>query len=231
MLLADVDKYASEKIVAAQQSIVDLASQHVKGGDVVLIYEGSSDLITRILVAAKEAKPHSKFSVVVIDSRPYHESTKALRQLLRNGISCTYAPFHAVERICRSRSVTKAFIGAAGVASNGYVLSRIGTASICMLASSYSIPVVICCESCKFTERVLLDSTTMNELRDPNDLLNMSLPGTESEASAAATSTLPGSKANLRHLNPQYDVCPMNFVAMVISDVGAIHPTSVPLFL
>ncbi|XRB15932.1 translation initiation factor eIF-2B subunit delta [Pseudoscourfieldia marina] len=223
LLLADLDKYAQEKIIGAQQHIVDIASQHIKQGDNILIYEGTSDIITRILVTAKRMKPNAHFSVVVVDSRPYRESTKALRVLLQNGISCTYSPFYAVERVCGSRSVTKAFIGAAGVASNGYVLSRLGTASICMLASSYKVPVVICCESCKFTERVLLDSVTMNELRDPADLLKMGVDGDV----VASTPK----HAKLRHLLPCYDVTPMKYITMVISEHGAVPPTAVPLFL
>ena len=38
--------------------------------------------------------------------------------------------------------------------SNGTVMGRAGTAAVAMVAHSYSKPVLVCCESYKFHERV-----------------------------------------------------------------------------
>lgn len=62
------------------------------------------------------------------------------------------------------------FLGAAAVLSNGTVLSRAGTAAVAMMAHAHSKPVMICCETHKFNERVQLDSITHNELGDPEAL-------------------------------------------------------------
>ena len=45
-------------------------------------------------------------------------------------------------------------LGAAAVMSNGTVMGRAGTAAVAMVAHSYSKPVLVCCESYKFHERV-----------------------------------------------------------------------------
>ena len=58
-------------------------------------------------------------------------------------------------------------LGASAVLSNGTVLSRAGCAIVAGAAAAAARPVIICCETYKFAERVLLDSITLNELGDP----------------------------------------------------------------
>lgn len=55
-------------------------------------------------------------------------------------------------------------VGAHSIHSNGSVYSRAGTALVAMLAKQHSVPVVVCCETYKFSEGVQLDSFTKNEL-------------------------------------------------------------------
>ena len=54
--------------------------------------------------------------------------------------------------------------------SNGTVMSRAGSAAVAMMATAFSKPVIICCETYKFHEKVQLDSITANELGDPSVL-------------------------------------------------------------
>lgn len=68
------------------------------------------------------------------------------------------------------REVTKVMLGASAVLSNGTVMSRAGSAAVAMTAAASSTPVLICCETYKFHERVQLDSITHNELGDPDAL-------------------------------------------------------------
>lgn len=69
-----------------------------------------------------------------------------------------------------AQEVSKVFLGASAVLSNGTVISRVGSAAVAMLAASRELPVIICCETYKFHERVQLDSITSNELGDPDVL-------------------------------------------------------------
>jgi len=66
--------------------------------------------------------------------------------------------------------VSKVLLGASAVLSNGTVLSRAGAASVAMAAAAAARPVIVCAETYKFAERVLLDSITLNELGDPGAL-------------------------------------------------------------
>ncbi len=62
-------------------------------------------------------------------------------------------------------------LGAHALFSNGTMMSRVGSAAIAMTAHAYNVPVLVCCETHKFSERSQLDSITRNELADPRELL------------------------------------------------------------
>ena len=61
-------------------------------------------------------------------------------------------------------------MGASGAMSNGTIIARAGSASVAMVADAMQRPVIICCETLKFVDRVQLDSITYNELGDPDSL-------------------------------------------------------------
>lgn len=60
--------------------------------------------------------------------------------------------------------VTKVLLGAHALLANGYVMSRAGSSQIALLAKAYNVPVLVCCETHKFSERVQTDSFVYNEL-------------------------------------------------------------------
>ena len=60
--------------------------------------------------------------------------------------------------------VTKVMLGAHALLANGYVMSRVGSSQVAMVANVYNVPVLVCCETYKFVERVQTDSFVFNEL-------------------------------------------------------------------
>lgn len=48
-------------------------------------------------------------------------------------------------------------MGAASVNSNGTVVSRCGSAAVAMMADAAGVPVIICCETYKFSSKVFAD--------------------------------------------------------------------------
>lgn len=158
-LQADIDRFINEKIILADKVIVRHAVMKIRDGDVLLTY-GSSTVVEMLLLYAHELG--KKFRIVVVDSRPKLEGQALLRRLVAKGISCTYTHINAVSYIMHE--VTRVFLGASSVLSNGTVYSRVGTACIAMVAHAFHVPVLICCEAYKFHERVQLDSICSNEL-------------------------------------------------------------------
>ena len=62
------------------------------------------------------------------------------------------------------KKVTKIFVGASALLSNGALVSRIGTALLACITHDYKKPFVVFCESYKFSEKSQLDSLSWNEL-------------------------------------------------------------------
>ncbi|WOL07909.1 hypothetical protein Cni_G16659 [Canna indica] len=219
-LQSDIDRFINQKIVIADKVIIRHAVTKIRDGDVLLTY-GLSSVVEMILVYAHELGKH--FRVVIVDSRPKLEGQVLLRRLVAKGLNCTYTHINAISYIMHE--VTRVFLGAASVLSNGTVYSRVGTACVAMVANAFGVPVLICCEAYKFHERVQLDSICSNELGDPDVI-----------------SEVPGRKdlnhldnwadsENLQLLNLIYDATPSDYVSMIITDYGMLPPSSVPVIV
>ncbi|KAM3363616.1 translation initiation factor eIF-2B subunit delta isoform X1 [Capsicum galapagoense] len=219
-LVTDIDRFISEKIILADKVIVKHAVTKLRDGDVLLTY-GSSSAVEMILLHAHELG--KDFRVIVVDSRPKLEGRLLLRRLVGKGIKCTYTHINAISYIMHE--VTRVLLGASSVLSNGTVYSRVGTASVAMVAHSFRVPVLICCEAYKFHERVQLDSICSNELGDPETIAKV--PG------RMEINHLDGwaDSDNLQLLNLIYDATPSDYVSMIITDYGMIPPTSVPVIV
>ncbi|PUZ37794.1 hypothetical protein GQ55_9G148000 [Panicum hallii var. hallii] len=218
-LQSDIDRFINEKIVLADKAIVSHAITKVRDNDVLLTY-GSSSVVEMILDYAHELG--RKFRVIVVDSRPKLEGQELLRRLVAKGINCTYTHVNAISYIMHE--VTRVFLGASSVLSNGTVYSRVGTASVAMVAHAFGVPVLVCCEAYKFHERVQLDSICANELGDPDVILKV--PGKAEDHLKNWADN-----ANLQLLNLTYDATPHDYVSMIITDYGMLPPTSVPVIV
>ncbi|KAK7281680.1 hypothetical protein RIF29_09876 [Crotalaria pallida] len=219
-LCSDIDRFINEKIILADKVIVGHAATKVRDGDVLLTY-GSSCVVEMILLYAHDLG--KQFRVVVVDSRPKFESQALLCRLLAKGLNCTYTHINAISYVMHE--VTRVFLGASSVLSNGTVYSRVGTACVAMVAHAFHVPVLICCEAYKFHERVQLDSICSNELGDP-DAVAM-VPG-RMDVNYLNNWT---SEDNLQLLNLMYDTTPSEYVSAIVTDHGMVPPTSVPVIV
>ncbi|XP_025783199.1 translation initiation factor eIF2B subunit delta isoform X1 [Herpailurus yagouaroundi] len=217
-LQAAIDRYVQEKIVLAAQAISRFAYEKINTGDVILVY-GCSSLVSRIL---QEAWARGRrFRVVVVDSRPRLEGRHTLRSLVRAGVPASYLLIPAASYVLPE--VSKVLLGAHALLANGSVMSRVGTAQLALVARAHNVPVLVCCETYKFCERVQTDAFVSNELDDPDDLLcergeHVALANWQNHPS-------------LRLLNLVYDVTPPELVDLVITELGMIPCSSVPVVL
>ena len=105
----------------------------------------------------------------------------------------------------------------------------------------------VCCETYKFCDKVQTDAVVNNELGNPLDLLNSksstnyfstcindpfaessNAPNTESTSTTTTASTPIN---NVTLLNLTYDVTPPDLITMVVTDMGFLPCTSVPVVL
>ncbi|EGO01639.1 hypothetical protein SERLA73DRAFT_177056 [Serpula lacrymans var. lacrymans S7.3] len=215
-LCRKIDNYIRDRIIIADQVIQETAGKKIKDGNVIMTYARSSVVEKVLLRAHAEGK---QFSVIVVDSRPMLEGKKLLAVLSSVGIPCTYLLLPAVGSIITEVSIV--LVGAHSLHSNGAVFSRAGTALVAMMAKQHSVPVVVCCETYKFSDNVQLDSFIKNELAPEGDLFS-SFPLTRPKN----TLTLHG-QANLEILNPLYDLTPPTSITAVVTEVGVIPPSSI----
>ena len=233
ILLESMDAYVTERIEYAGKAISRHASSKIQEGDVIVVF-GKSEVVNRLLLDAYTEK---KFRVIVVDSRPLLEGRDTLQILSRAGISCTYVLLNALTYLMM-REVTKVFLGASALMSNGSVLSRIGSACVALLAQSNHIPVLVCCETYKICNRVQLESITGNELGDADEVActDCERAGPSNRWDAVTErkeECLDGWKnqPNLKLLNLIYDLTPSDFVTGVVTEVGILPPTSVAVLL
>ncbi|KAG6880405.1 hypothetical protein C0992_000007 [Termitomyces sp. T32_za158] len=211
-LCQKIDNYIRDRIIIADEVIQELAGKKIKDGDVILTYARSSVVEKILLNAHEEGK---RFSVIVVDSRSLLEGKALLRNLTKvePPIPCTYALLPALPSLMTQ--VTTVLLGAHSLSANGAVYSRAGTALVAMIAKTHSVPVMVCCETYKFSEGVMLDGFGKNELAP----VRFSTPPKHSPILPATP--------NLDILNPLYDLTPPSSITAVVTEVGLIPPSSI----
>lgn len=167
-LCEKIGQFAREKIELADQLIIDNASNHIENSTTIVTY-GSSKVLTELLLH-NAVGLEKNIQVIVVDSRPLFEGRKMAKLLRSKGVNVTYCLITSLDTVF-NMDVDYVFLGAHSILSNGFLYSRAGSAMIAMAAKRRNIPVLVCCESLKFSQRVQLDSVTYNELADPNDLV------------------------------------------------------------
>ncbi len=212
-LCDSIDVFIREKVTFADKLITESAAEKIRDGDVIMTYAKSS-VVQRALVQAFEEK--KKFRVIVVDSRPLHEGKHLAASLAALGMDVKYCLLNGLSH--NIQDVTKVFLGAHAMMSNGRLFSRIGTALVAMEANEADKPVIVLCETIKFTERVALDSIVHNEIAPADELV---IPGGALENW--------GEMKKLQLCNPMYDVTPAEYIQMIVTESGNVPPTSVPV--
>ncbi|OQN97426.1 hypothetical protein B0A48_16585 [Cryoendolithus antarcticus] len=223
-----IDMFLRERIVVTDRAIATAAVKQIKQGAVVLTYAKSS-LVEKTLIEAHEAG--TQFRVICVDSRPLYEGKNLARTLGRRGIEVEYTPLSGIAHAMKD--ATLVLLGARSMLSNGRLVSRVGTASIALHASHADVPVIVLCESVKFTGKVALDSVVLNEIAPPEELLLPEASPTtmDGDEEGAKVKTLADWRdiPGLQILNLMYDVTPAEYIRMVICEYGSLPPSSVPV--
>lgn len=289
ILCGRIDEFIRDKIDLSDQLIIESASQHINNGCTVLTF-GHSEVLLRLFQHAVLEQGKS-FNLVIVDSRPLFEGKKMLQGLTKSTIAPTAEEIEASPTrkyeppvpITKDRlkvnyvminllsstileDVDFAFLGAHAMLSNGHMYSRVGSAMVAMMCHKRNIPVITCCESIKFSDRVQLDSVTTNELADPEDLVRISMlppakkslaleqfikqqeeaeksllntrkqnQGDKKDAAQQESSSEPLKNwkdiPHLNILNIMYDLTPPEYIDKVVTELGSLPPSSVPVIL
>ncbi|CUM66957.1 uncharacterized protein PRCAT00004644001 [Priceomyces carsonii] len=297
ILCQKIDDFIKEKIELSEQVIIENASKHITNDSTILTF-GHSQVLEKLFKYCV-LKQKKNFTLIVVDSRPLFEGKKLLKNLVKctvpedsnehgieNGtthginapITKRYIRAHYVLINSLSSTLLEdvdcVFLGAHAMLSNGRLYSRVGTGLIAMMCHTRNIPVLTCCESVKFSDKVQLDSVTTNELADADDLLQLvsskkppqkkafateqflkqcdeenkkgkddaRIKGKNHQKKEASTNATKiesdetilkdwKSIPNLNILNIMYDLTPPEYINKVVTELGALPPSSVPVIL
>jgi translation initiation factor eIF-2B subunit delta len=161
-----IDIFIRERVTYADQVIAQSTAEKIRDGDVILTYAKSSIVQKALVKAHRDGK---NFRVIVVDSRPLHEGKHLAAALVELGMDVKYCLMNGLAH--NIQDATKVLLGAHAMMSNGRLFSRIGTALVAMEANEADKPVLVLCETIKFTERVALDSIVHNEIAPADELV------------------------------------------------------------
>ena len=148
-------------------------------------------------------------------------------------------------------------LGAHAIHANGSAYARAGTAMVAMMAKERGVPVLVCAETYKFSEGVVLDAFGKNELGKcplhkriiylsllhflllaPSTLFQSTYPSSLTSPSIQSRSKSQQQQSlqlepqqNLEILSPLYDLTPPANIAAVVTEVGIIPPNSISSIL
>ena len=214
-LCGAIDGFIQEKITVADQVIATKASGKIQDGDVILTFAKSSLVQQTLLEAFRKGK---KFKVIVVDSRPLFEGKNLARALVSLGFEVQYLFVQSISHVIKD--ATKVFLGAHAMMFNGSLYSRAGTALVAMTAKGADVPVIVCCEGVKSTDRVALNSFVFNEVAPPEELIIQD----KKSSPLSKWKEVP----KLQLLNLMYDLTPAELISVVITEYGMVPPSSIP---
>ncbi|RWS16490.1 translation initiation factor eIF-2B subunit delta-like isoform X2 [Dinothrombium tinctorium] len=218
-LISAINEFIHQEIELALDAMSDYVLEKINSEDVILTF-GSSHSVRHILKKALDSG--KKFRVIVVDSRPKPHAEDMLQFLVKNNVQVTYVLINAAAYVMKE--VTKVLLGAHSILANGYVMAKLGSSQIALVAQAYNVPVLVCCEGYKFSEKVLTDSFVYNEAEP--DMFESRCFNEISNNKMDSLSIKMNSKLNI--LNLIYDVTPPDFVSMVVTEKGIIPCNSVP---
>lgn len=218
IITSEIDVFIEEEILCSWKAIVDCSLEKINEDDVILTL-GCSTIVKHVLFNAW--KNGKKFRVIVVDTRPKFVGKEMLQFLIQNEIPATYILINSISYVMKE--VTKVIIEAHSLLGNGYVMSYTGSSQVSLVAKAYNVPVIVCCETYKFSERVHTDCFVHNELGGDNEQFLNSLD----KKKPINVTDYP----NLNVLDLLYDLTPHEFVSVIITEKGTLPCTAVPAIL
>ncbi|XP_047520062.1 translation initiation factor eIF-2B subunit delta [Pieris napi] len=217
-LQEEIDRYIREQIDMAGEAISIAVRNKISNGDNILTY-GCSSLIERILRESHEAGV--QYRAVIVGNRVSHSAREMLRRLVSAGVACTYVDISALSYVMKS--INKVLLGANALLVNGSVLGAVGTLQVALVARAHNVPVLVACETHKFSDRVQTDAFVDNEIGDADALID------KSDENSPLKDWR--SNPNLNLLNLTYDVTPASLVTAVVTELAILPCTSAPVIL
>jgi methylthioribose-1-phosphate isomerase len=150
-----------------------------------------------------------KVRVIATETRPRLQGARlTVYELKRDGVDVTLITDNMVGYVISQGMVDKVVVGADRVLRDGHVTNKIGTLTIAIVASRYSVPFYVAAPSSTFDLSSRAEDVVI-EQRDPREVLEVN--GRPITIDVAV-------------LNPAFDITPPDLVTAIITEKGIIRP-------
>ena len=210
-----VDKYIVElrdKYESALERAAEIMSKRIVSGEVLL--SNSNSLAVRKVLRHLSDQGKS-VKIYVTESRPGNEGLL----LVEYAESLGFEVYLIIDSAVRffMKNIDKIIVGAEAVASNGAVVSKIGTSLIALIAKEARKRVFVVAPILKFSHETLY-----------GELLKLPEYDWRFLVSEEEISKLP---VDYRARVPLYDVTPSEYVDAIVTEYGLFAPQAIPLVL
>jgi translation initiation factor 2B subunit (eIF-2B alpha/beta/delta family) len=203
-VLSLVDKKPYEEILShfdnSQKKINEYVFSIISENDKIFTHCHSTNVVNSLIYSFLRGK---NFEVFNTETRPLFQGRKTAKELIKVGIKVTMFVDSAFSLILEKENskdkiyVSKIFLGADALLNEG-IINKIGSKTICELASLHKIPVFIIADSWKFSnEKILIEN------RNPSEIWNKA-------------------PLKIRIKNPAFDFVPKKFISFIISEKGIL---------
>ncbi|MEX2326496.1 MAG: S-methyl-5-thioribose-1-phosphate isomerase [Pseudomonadales bacterium] len=147
----------------------------------------------------------------VDETRPLLQGARLTAyELTCAGVDFTLIADNMAAHFMARGDVDAVIVGADRVAANGDVANKIGTLNLAILCQYYGLPFYVACPASTIDLATMQGADIVIEERDPDEVTSL-----------AGQSVSP---ANVRALNPAFDVTPAKLVTAIVTDRGIVQP-------
>ena len=203
-----LEEYSSVRLSKSNEIIISTGAGLIKPGDKILVF-GLNQNFKNIFSEA--ANRNINFSIVYIVNTNSFYSTLDLESdieyLSKTSVPVTYS--YIVSASVVISEVTKVFLRAESMLSNGSFLGEVGNSMIANIAYNFKKPVIVFCETFKFWDKIQINPFCCN-----NQYLSYEK-----------------SVDSVNRLEINYDITPSRVLNMVVCEMGYIPPSSVKVVI
>lgn len=189
---------------STNEQIVQLASENVSNGDVLLTVNYSKLLESFLIEAAKDRK----FKLYIAESAPNMQGEVLAKNLVGSGIETVIISDASVLSVMPK--ISKVLIGTRAIMANGGLVSYNGVFNVCLAAKTLSVPVVVVGGTFKLSPQYPFDQETFNENVSPSNIID--------------SNGLKGDYPNITMYDPKYDYVPPSFISIYITNHSIQNP-------
>jgi len=205
----------AEEDVKTNKAIGRNGARLLKDGDTVLTHCNAGSLATAgygtalgvIRAAVEEGK---KISVIATETRPLFQGARLTTfELEQDGMPVKLICDNMVGYAMREGLVDKVIVGADRILKTGYVVNKVGTYTIAVLAKTHGIPFYSAAPTSTFDLETDVEDVVI-EQRSQDEVLKIF-------GRRIAVS-------DVEALNPAFDITPPEFVTLIICEKGCFKP-------